>query len=220
MLTAEFIAVGIFQTDIKMKKYFYLFFVALFATMSFGLTSCGDDDDEPGIPDGPNDGGAAFIYNGEKLYLRDSGTFDNIKIDNMMQMAFSLYKTSDPLSGEEPDLYPVASAFFEIKPFDVTSTSKGTKLEVITSRYTYIEDLSKGFSIGSTSVEGVEYYFKPTAGEVTFEGYDSKNNTVTVNVNLTMANPSKSATLKGTVVCEYEADSYVSFEYGGGDYPY
>lgn len=30
-----------------MKKYLYLFFVALFATMSFSLTSCGDDDDEP-----------------------------------------------------------------------------------------------------------------------------------------------------------------------------
>ena len=30
-----------------MKKCLYLFFVALFATMSFALTSCGDDDDEP-----------------------------------------------------------------------------------------------------------------------------------------------------------------------------
>ena len=30
-----------------MKKYFYFLFVALFATMSFALTSCGDDDDEP-----------------------------------------------------------------------------------------------------------------------------------------------------------------------------
>lgn len=27
-----------------MKKYFYLFFVALFATMSFALTSCSDDE--------------------------------------------------------------------------------------------------------------------------------------------------------------------------------
>ena len=30
-----------------MKKYFYFLFVALFATMSFLLTSCGDDDDAP-----------------------------------------------------------------------------------------------------------------------------------------------------------------------------
>lgn len=30
-----------------MKKYLHLLFVALFATMSFALISCGDDDDEP-----------------------------------------------------------------------------------------------------------------------------------------------------------------------------
>lgn len=33
-----------------MKKYLYVLFVALFATMSFALTSCGDDDDEPNDP--------------------------------------------------------------------------------------------------------------------------------------------------------------------------
>lgn len=37
-----------------MKKYFYLFFVALFATMSFTLTSCSDDDDEPNDPNNEN----------------------------------------------------------------------------------------------------------------------------------------------------------------------
>ena len=200
-----------------MERYIKLLFVALFATMSFALTSCGNDDDEP---DAPNNDTATFAYNGEKLYVRDSGTLDNIKIDNMMQMGFALYKTSDPYSGGDLDLYPMASVTLEIKPFDVTSTSKGTKLEVITSRYTWIEDYSKGFSIGSSSVEDVEYYFKPTAGEVTFEGYDSNNNTVNIKVNLTMANPSKSVTLKGSVVCAYEADSYVSSMYGGGDYPY
>lgn len=35
------------QRKNKMKKYLYFLFVALFATMSFALTSCGDDDDEP-----------------------------------------------------------------------------------------------------------------------------------------------------------------------------
>ena len=34
-----------------MAKYLKLFMVALFATMSFALTSCGDDDDEPDGPD-------------------------------------------------------------------------------------------------------------------------------------------------------------------------
>ena len=200
-----------------MKKYFYLFFVALFATMSFALTSCSDDDDEP---NDPNNDTATFTYNGEKLYVRDSGTLDNIKIDNMMQMGFSLYKTSDPYSGEDLDIYPKASVTLEIKPFDVNTTPKGTKLNIVTSRYTWIEDYSNGFQIGSQNTSGVEYYFKPTSGEVSFGGYDSKNNTVTIKVNLTMTNQSKSTTLNGTVVCEYEADSYTSSEYGGSDYPY
>ena len=191
-----------------MERYIKLLFVALFATMSFALPPCGDDNDEP---DDPNNNSASFTYNGEKLYTRDSGTFDNIKIDDMMQMGFALYKTPDLFSGDDDvEIYPVVGVTLEIKPFDVTSTSKGTKLEVITSRYTWIEDLSNG----------AEYYFKPTAGEVTFEGYDSNNNTVNIKVNLTMANPSKSVTLKGSVVCAYEADSYVSSMYGGGDYPY
>lgn len=38
------------QRKNQMKKYFYFLFVALFATMSFALTSCGDDDDEPNDP--------------------------------------------------------------------------------------------------------------------------------------------------------------------------
>lgn len=37
-----------------MKKYFYLFVVALFATMSLALTSCSDDDDEPNDPNNEN----------------------------------------------------------------------------------------------------------------------------------------------------------------------
>lgn len=38
------------QRKNKMKKHLYILFVALFATMSFVLTSCGDDDDEPNNP--------------------------------------------------------------------------------------------------------------------------------------------------------------------------
>lgn len=33
-----------------MKKYLNFLFVALFTTISFSLTSCGDDDDEPDVP--------------------------------------------------------------------------------------------------------------------------------------------------------------------------
>ena len=84
-----------------MTKYLKLLMVALFATMSFALTSCGGDDE----PNDPN-GSTSFNYNGKKLYVRDSGTLDNVQIDGQMQCAFSLYKTADPYSGEELDIYP------------------------------------------------------------------------------------------------------------------
>lgn len=199
-----------------MTKYFKLLMVALFATMSFAFTSCGSDDDEPDTPNSS----ASFLYNGEKLFVRDSGTLDNVQIDGKMQCAFALYQTEDPYNVEELDLYPKVSVTLEVTPFDVETVSKGTKLDVVTSRYTWIEDYTKGFSIGTSSVEGVEYYFKPTAGTVTFEGYDSNDGTVTLKINLTMTNPSKSVSLSGTVKCEYEDDSYTISEYGGGDYPY
>lgn len=199
-----------------MAKLIKLFYVALFATMSLALTSCGDED-EP--KDSSNDS-AAFIFDGEKLYTRNYDTLDNIRIVNMMQINCSLYKTPDAFSGEDVDIYPVAGITLEIKPFNVETTSKGTALEVITSRRTYISDIRNGFSIGTSSVSGINYYFKPTSGKVTFEGYDAQKNTVTIQMDITMANPSNSIKLNGKVICEYIDDSYCIDEYGDGDYPY
>ena len=50
-----------------MKKYLY-FFVALFATMSFTLTSCSDDDDEP---NGNNGSKSSFTINGTAFGTND-----------------------------------------------------------------------------------------------------------------------------------------------------
>ncbi|WP_304250952.1 hypothetical protein [Phocaeicola plebeius] len=47
-----------------MKNFFYLFFVVLFATMSFAFTSCSDDDDEP-TPD-KGSGVSELTINGNK----------------------------------------------------------------------------------------------------------------------------------------------------------
>ena len=55
-----------------MKKYLYLFFVALFATMSFSLTSCGEDDDEP---NGGNDSKSSFTINGTAFGTNDDWTW-------------------------------------------------------------------------------------------------------------------------------------------------
>lgn len=70
-----------------MKKYLYFLFVALFATMSFALTSCGDDDDEPNDP--TNESG--LTINGVKYKANpimnwdgswDRGTFTVSVLDN------------------------------------------------------------------------------------------------------------------------------------------
>lgn len=51
-----------------MAKYTKLFMAALFAAMSFTLTSCGDDDDEDGPGTGNNFGDVAFTLNGQSYY--------------------------------------------------------------------------------------------------------------------------------------------------------
>lgn len=46
-----------------MKKYLYLLMVAMFASFSFALTSCGDDDDEPD-GGGSNGGKVSVVFDG------------------------------------------------------------------------------------------------------------------------------------------------------------
>ena len=51
-----------------MKKYLKLLFVAIFATMTFALTACGDDDEPDGAPSKGNLDKYFFTVNGEKFY--------------------------------------------------------------------------------------------------------------------------------------------------------
>ena len=55
-----------------MKKYLYLLFVALFATMSVALTSCGDDDDDPANPST----NSSLTINGVKYRANNVVTWD------------------------------------------------------------------------------------------------------------------------------------------------
>ena len=200
-----------------MKKYLSILIAVLFAATSATLTSCGDDD-ESDLPEVNQTASGDFTFNNKKLYVRDTGRLNNVRIDGKMQITFSLFQMADALEGEEADIFPKVSAVFEIKPIDVTSVSKGTKLAIIKSRYTWVEDYTEGGSFGSGSVEGVNFYFTPERGQITFEGYDTKSNTATVKLNLTMTSSYGSATLKGTVKCEYENESYTLDSFLGGEY--
>ncbi len=85
-----------------MKKYLYLFFVALFATMSLTLTSCGDDDDEP---NDPTTGKMELTIDGKKHVF--TNTMSNVSgneysclvYNNDNQLNFSIYGWNDVEKG-------------------------------------------------------------------------------------------------------------------------
>ncbi len=76
-----------------MKKYLYLLFVAMFASMTFALTGCSDDDDEPTSSNGKYEltiDGKKYSF--DRALPNDSGTdyacmlYDN---DNILSFSIS-----------------------------------------------------------------------------------------------------------------------------------
>ncbi|GFI33620.1 hypothetical protein IMSAGC014_00103 [Bacteroidaceae bacterium] len=86
----------------KMKKYFYLFFVALFATMSFALTSCSDDDDEP---NDPNNGKMELTIDGKKHVFTNTmadvngNDYSCLVYNNDNELNFSIYGWDEVVKG-------------------------------------------------------------------------------------------------------------------------
>ena len=77
-----------------MKKYLYFLFVALFATMSFALTSCGDDEDEPNDPTtGKMElsiDGKKYVFNHPMANINDDQYFCMVSNDDC-ELLFSIY---------------------------------------------------------------------------------------------------------------------------------
>ena len=65
-----------------MKKYLYFLFVALFATMSFALTSCGDDE-----PNDPTTGKMELTIDGKKYVF--SHTMPNVDGDTYSCLVYN-----------------------------------------------------------------------------------------------------------------------------------
>ena len=85
-----------------MKKYLSLLFVALLATLSLGLTSCGNDDDEPNDPttgkieltiDGKNH---VFTHTMANL---NGDMYNCLVYNNDNQLNFSIYDWDNVLKG-------------------------------------------------------------------------------------------------------------------------
>jgi len=85
-----------------MKKYLYLFFVTLFATMTFTLTSCGDDDDEP---NDPTTGKMELTIDGKKHVFTNTmpnvsgNEYSCLVYNNDNQLNFSIYGWNDVEKG-------------------------------------------------------------------------------------------------------------------------
>lgn len=172
-----------------MKKYLSLLFVALFATMTFALTSCGDDNDEP---DGGN-GKASLTINGQgykehsttgaNSTVTDYGTSLGIKIESELYTANS----------EETDFFPRAHISLEANS---VALAKGTTL---TLNDGYVEMIE---GAGTDGMYGT-VYDEIKSGKVTVS--EVKGETVTLNFeNLKLADDdNKTVTINGTLICEY-----------------
>lgn len=167
-----------------MKKYLSLLLVALFATLSFTLTSCGDDNDEPN----GGDDKASLTINGqgykEHSYaastLTDYGTRLGIKIEA------ELY----PAKSDESDFYPRAHISIEAKSETLT---KGMTLT-----------LNDGYVEMITDVMAGDKYDEIKSGKITVS--EVKGSTVTLNFdNLKLADDDdKTVTINGSLVCDYD----------------
>ncbi len=85
-----------------MKKYFYFLFVALFASMSFALSSCGDDDDEP---NNPSTGKMELTIDGKKHVFTNAmpnvsgNEYSCLVYNNDNELNFSIYHWDNVAKG-------------------------------------------------------------------------------------------------------------------------
>ena len=190
-----------------MKKYLNIFVAVLLSALTFSLSSCGDDD-EPDGGGGSSSSSTSFTFNGEKMYV---GTMDfNMPQliysprSEQMQIGIYLYKSKE-------DIYPSVAGDIEIEVFDPSTYKKGQKLEIITGKYTCIEE-----QLGNTQSTNVALYFKNITGSITFEGYNSSTNIVVLKFNNVKLedNNSQTCVLNGSLNCDYDDNGYLT-QYSG-----
>lgn len=190
-----------------MKKYLYFLYVALFATMSLALTSCGDDDgdDEPGA--GSSSGSySTFTINGVTKYFgfKDyDWTFPELNYTSWtntsdLQLDMSFYKTSSMLD----DIYAEGGVTILFEDFDPATTTKGSALDIAEGRYTWLE-----ISSDPHDLYGGEIYDDIQSGKVTFVSYDATKEIVTIKFEkLNMGGK----VIDGTVACILTGNAVVS----------
>lgn len=165
-----------------MKKYLQLLLVALFATLSFSLTSCGDDDE----PDG-GDSKANLTINGQG-YKEHSATGATSSVTDYGNGVMTIHAELYPASSDEFDYFPRANVSLEAKSATFT---KGMTL-----------DLTDGYVEMVTDVMEGDKYDEIKSGKITVS--EVKGETVTLKFdNLKLSDGSEAITINGSLKCEY-----------------
>lgn len=168
-----------------MKKYLSLLFVALFATISFALTSCGDDNDEP---DG-GDSKASLSINGQGYKEHSSTGANSTVTDYGTSLGISIKAELYPANSDETEIFPRANISLEANSVAIT---KGATLSLNDGYVEMVTDVMEG-----------DKYDELKSGKVTVS--EVKGTTVTLNFeNLKLADDdNKTVTINGTLVCGY-----------------
>ncbi len=170
-----------------MKKYLYLFFVALFATMSFTLTSCGDDDDEP---NNSGETASALTINGKKVAFDSYYSQLQKRYDNRT-MFWCQIKGDGSL---DVNLY---------------------NWESLTSGYTYSsnnEDIAIAYDTYESDYSCGHEIYGFSSGSVKVVKVDEANNSVTLFFNKAIFNcdqDNTKITIDGTLVMPIDGHKYV-----------
>lgn len=168
-----------------MKKYLSLLLVALFATMSFALISCGDDNDEP---DGGNTK-ATLTINGQGYKEHSTTGATSTLTDYGTRLGIKLEAELYPAKSDETDFFPRVHISIEAKS---ETLSKGMTLTLNDGYVEMITDVMEG-----------DKYDEIKSGQITIS--EIKGSTVTLNFNnLKIADDDdKTVTINGSLVCEY-----------------
>lgn len=164
-----------------MKKYLSLLFVALFATMSVALTSCGDDE-----PDG---GKASLTINGQGYKEHSATGASSTVTDYGTPLGISIKAELYPANSDETDFFPHANISLEAEPETLV---KGMTLSLTDGYVEIVTDIMAG-----------DRYDEITGGSIIVS--EVKGTTVTLKFdNLKLADDgNNTVAINGTLVCKY-----------------
>lgn len=133
-----------------MERYFKFLIVALLTTMSFALTSCGNDE-----PNGPDDGGNTIVINGVKYKINDYMTPIGSWSSTTDSGSFGFF--IDIVEGNSIMPWPYEFEFDSANAPKVGDdmSKKNLKLSLISDYYTGLINIEADYVSGSAVVKAI-----------------------------------------------------------------